>query len=88
MTFKQFKQSLLDYEPLSLVGCSYCGADPKNPTWQELCKLFECINCQCDLLAEGLWTGYGWQYLSILIKKHPDDTKLKVIFKALFKKGM
>ena len=88
MTFEQFKKSLLDYEPVSLVGCPNCEADPKNPAWQEFPKLFECNNCKCDLLAKGLWTGYGWQYLSALIKKHPDDTKLKVIFKALFKEGM
>lgn len=85
MNFEDFKQSLLDYEPISSVGCFYCEADCKNPTWPELAKLFECINCQVDLIAEGKWTGYGWQYLSALIKKHPDDTKLRIIYKVLMK---
>ena len=84
-TFEKFKQSLLDYEPISLVGCGYCETDPKNPSWMELPKLFECHSCQWDLMAEGKWTGYGWQYLSALIKKYPDDTKLKVIYKILTK---
>ena len=52
-------------------------------SWQELKAVFNCTNCECDIIAKGKWTGYGWQYLSELIKKHPNDKKLRIIYKVL-----